>query len=241
MARIPPSTRVIRRGCPLRRGCSSCRCCPHCRLVVVFVATSSLFPSSSSSSSLSLLLLPLPTSLHAIVPMAMARLVGRRRRPRAMQPASSWPRRSLSRCWPSLFVFVVVTIAVADVLACHPLCGNSQAGGAGAVAGRDAAGLLLASAIVVAVPTFALALWMPPSFCSKMALLALAFLMVLALALALALTQLLVCSSTTPCVALIKRPKSLEWRPMLPLSARRSCPRLHAHPPCIPSAPPPLV
>ena len=54
---------------------------------------------------------------------------------------------------------------------------------------RNAAGLLLASGIVVAAPAFALALWMPSSFCSKMALLALTFFTVLVLALALALTQ----------------------------------------------------
>ena len=109
------------------------------------------------------------------------------------------------------------------------------------MARRDAAGLLLALAIVVAVPAFALALWMPSSLRSTMALLALAFLTALALALLLALTQVSACSSTTPRVALIDRPTPLERRPMPPPSARRSCPRLRAHPPCIPSAPPPLV
>ncbi len=71
------------------------------------------------------------------------------------------------------------------------------------MAARDAAGLLLASAIAVATPAFALVLWMPSSFCSKMALLALAFFTVLVLALALALTQFLAYSSTMLCVALI--------------------------------------
>ncbi len=56
---------------------------------------------------------------------------------------------------------------------------------------RDAACLLLASGIIVAVPAFALALWMPSSFCSKMALLALAFFTVLVLVLALVLMQFL--------------------------------------------------
>ena len=67
----------------------------------------------------------------------------------------------------------------------------------GVVAAHNAAGLLLASAIDVAAPAFALAQWMPSTFCSKMALLALAFFMVLVLVLALALTQLLVCLSTS--------------------------------------------
>ena len=68
-----------------------------------------------------------------------------------------------------------------------------MAGGAGAVAAHNATGLLRASAIIVAAPAFALALWMLSSFCSKMALLALAFFTVLVLVLALALTQFLAC------------------------------------------------
>ena len=157
----------------------------------------------------------------------------------ARDAAGLW--RSSSQRWPLLFIFVVVAIAVADVLACHPPCGNGKAGGVGAVATRDAASLLLALAIVAAAPTFALALWMPSSFCSTMVLLALAFLRMLVLALALVLTQVSVCSSTMPCVALIDQPMPLERRPTPLQSARRSRPCLCAHPPCIPSAPPPLV
>ena len=169
--------------------------------------------------------------------------MGRGRWPRATQPASSWPRRLSLRRRPSLFVFVIVAVAVAVayVLLCHPPCGNGEAGGVGAVATRDAAGLLLlASAIVIAAPAFALALWMPSSFHSTMALLALAFVTVLVLALVLALTQVSACLSTTPCMALIDQPTPLEWRPTPPPSVLRSCPHLRAHPPCIPSAPPPL-
>ncbi len=61
-------TCVIRCGCPLYRRCSrrSHRSCRHC-LVVVFVATSSSFPSPSSFPSLSSLLSssPTPKSSHA--------------------------------------------------------------------------------------------------------------------------------------------------------------------------------
>jgi hypothetical protein len=106
---------------------------------------------------------------------------------------------------------------------------------------HDATGLLLALAIVVVAPASTLSLWMPTSFCSMMALLALAFLTVLVLALALALMQVSACPLTTPCVALINQPTPLERRPMPPLSAWRSCPCLCVHPPCIPSAPLPLV
>jgi hypothetical protein len=113
-----------------------------------------------------------PTSLRAVVPMATARQVGWGPRPRATQLASSWPRQSSSRRRPLLFVFVIVVVAVADVLMCHPSCGNGKAGGAGAVNTSDTAGLLLALAIIVAAPTFALALWMPLSFRSTMVLLA---------------------------------------------------------------------
>jgi hypothetical protein len=157
-------------------------------LVVVFAATSSSFPLPSSSPSLSLSLLPLSTSLRAVVPMAIVRRAGPGCRTRATQLASSWPRRLSLRRRPSLFVFVVVAVAVADVLACHPPCGEGEAGGAGAMAAHDAVGLLMALGIVVTAPAFALALWMPSTFCSKMALLVLALLTVLVLVLA--LTQL---------------------------------------------------
>ena len=198
--------------------------------------TSSSFPLPSSSPSLSSLLLPSPMSLRAVVPMATTTRAGRGRRPRTTQPASSWPWRSSLRRRPSLFVFVVVAVAIANVLACHPPCGNGEAGRVGAVATRDAACLLLASEIIVAAPAFALALWMPSLFCSTVALLALAFLTVLVLALALALTKVSACLSTTPCVVMIDQPTPLERRPTPPPSARRSCPRLGAHPSCIPSA-----
>ena len=148
--------------------------------------------------------------------MATARRAGQGRRPRATQPASSWPRQLSSWRRPLLFVFVVVAVAVANVLVCHPPCDDGEAGRAGVVATCDAAGLLLASAIVVVAPAFALALWMPSSFCSMMALLALAFLTVLVLALVLALTQLSAHSSTTPCVVLIDQPTPLERRPTPP-------------------------
>jgi hypothetical protein len=71
------------------------------------------------------------------------------------------------------------------------------------VATRDAAGLPLASAIVISALAFTLARWMSMLFCSTMVLLALAFLMVLVLALVLALMQLSACSSTMSCVAVI--------------------------------------
>ncbi len=221
---------------PLVSTVYSCRhCCRCCCLVVVFVVTSSSFPLPSSSPSLSLLLLLLPASSRAVVPMATARRAGRGRRPRATQLASSWPRQLSSRRQPLLFVFVVVAVTA------HPPCGDGEAGGVGAVAMRDAASLLLALAIVVRAPAFTLALWMPLLFHLTMALVAQAFITVLVLALVLALTQLSACSSTTPCVVLIEQPTPLERRPMTPPTARRSHPRLRAHPPCIPSAPPPLV
>ena len=83
----------------------------------------------------------------------------------------------------------------------------------GAVVPRDATGLLLAFTIILVAPAFALVLWMPSSFRSTMALLALAFLtvLVLALALALALTQVSACLSTTLCVALIDQRTPLVW------------------------------
>ena len=84
------------------------------------------------------------------------------------------------------------------------------------VATCDAAGLLLASEILIMAPAFALALWMLSSFCLTMALLALAFLTVLVLALVLALTQLSGCLSTTLWVALIDWPMPLERRPTPP-------------------------
>ena len=130
-----------------------------------------------------------------------------------------------------------------DVLACHLPHGNSKVGGAGVVGACDAAVLLLALAIVVAAPAFALVLWMPSLICSKMALLVLAFLMVLVLVLVLvlALMQLFACSLTTLCLALIEQPMPLKRQPMPPPPVWRSCPCLRAHPPCIPLAPPPLV
>ena len=94
MARIPPSTCVIRRGCPPCRGRNRCGRSPRCRLVVVFVATSSSFLSPSSSPSLSSSLLLLPTSLRAVIPMATARRRGRG----GGRARRSWPPPGLSDC-----------------------------------------------------------------------------------------------------------------------------------------------
>ena len=64
-----------------------------------------------------------------------------------------------------VLIFVFVVVAIANVLTCRRLHGDGKAGEAGAAVACNAAGLLLASAIVVAAPAFALALWMPSVFC----------------------------------------------------------------------------
>ena len=111
----------------------------HCDLIFVPVASSS--PSLSSSLSPS----PAPTSLRAVVPVATARRAGHGRRLRATLLASAIVAAALAFalrrccCFRHRHPRVPLPMTTARRPG-RPTCGDSKAGGAGAVAVRDAAG-----------------------------------------------------------------------------------------------------